>query len=77
MALVGKPHHLTAVQSQEWDLQAARYAQKVENLRARDERPFSGPAGHHARGNFGTVTFGISYGGGRQVDAPPLLSDCF
>ena len=65
--MVGKPHNLTSRQSQEWDEQAARFAHTVESLRSADERPFMGKAGHHTRGDFGTVTFGIGYGGGRKV----------
>lgn len=67
MSMVGKPHDLTADQSREWDTQSARYALEVEALRACDERPFRGAAGHHSRGDFATVTFGIGYGGGRKV----------
>ena len=65
--MVGKPRNLTSRQSKEWDEQAARFADTVESLRSADERPFSGKAGHHTRGDFATVTFGIGYGGGRKV----------
>ena len=67
MVMVGKPHNLSYSESIRWDEQAARFASKVETLRSRDERPFQGRAGHHSRGDFGTVTFGIGYGGGRTV----------
>ena len=67
MTMVGKPKGLTQGQSRAWDAQALRYAEKVEKLRSRDERPFIGSSGHHSRGDFGTVTFGIGYGGGRKV----------
>ena len=67
MVMVGKPPDLSHDESISWDEQATRYALKVEALRSRDERPFSGEAGHHLRGDFGTVTFGIGYGGGRKA----------
>ena len=67
MVLVGKPVKMSSRKSRLWDEQAARFASKVESMRARDERPFAGKAGHHSRGDFGSVTFGIGYGGGRKV----------
>lgn len=67
MVMVGKPANLSLAQSRTWDEQAGRYARKVEECRSRDENTFSGKAAHHSRGDFGTATFGVGYGGGRKV----------
>ncbi|KZV64114.1 hypothetical protein PENSPDRAFT_588875 [Peniophora sp. CONT] len=74
MVMVGKPVNITPEKSLEWDIQSRRYATNVERLRKKDERPFAGKAGHHSRGDYATVTFGVSYGGGRTVRIPFTIS---
>ena len=67
LVMVGKPWDISAEAEREWDRQAERYASVVETLRAQDERPFRGEAGHHSRGDFAAVGFGFGHGNGRTV----------
>ena len=67
MVMVGKPLELSEEQSMNWDSQVARFAEKVEDRRARNEAYMSSKANHHSRGDYATVNFGFGYGNGRTV----------
>ncbi|KAI0309043.1 hypothetical protein OF83DRAFT_1072616, partial [Amylostereum chailletii] len=52
---------------QRWDVAMARLAALLEEERSRVEETFQGEMGHHRRGDYAALSFGLSYGGGQKV----------